>query len=325
MQQEDVKTVAITGMGTMGRGIAQCFASNGFNMRCHDPDPEALARALPLIDSIQETLVNAGLLSCEDALFALDSIECFSDFEECVLDAQVVIEAAPERLDLKMEIIERLDRLCAPPVVLATNTSGLSISRIASAAKHPERVAGFHWWNPAHLMPLVEVTRGEKTSDETAQLLLWLARRLGKRPILVRRDVPGFVGNRLQFAVLREALHLVQEGIASPEDVDTAMKAGPGLRYAFLGPLETADLGGLDVFASISEYLFAELSAAKRPPACLTEAVRQNRLGVKSGAGFYDYSGKRLEELLAARDSRLIDVIAALGNDDKKKGTRPCK
>ena len=314
MQLGDLRTVAIVGMGTMGRGIAQCLAAAGYAVRGHEVDTAARTRALPIIESIQTTLVDAQMLSRKQADAALERIRLFADLEPCVAGAHLVIEAIPEALDLKTELFARLDALCEPEAVLASNTSGLSITRLASATRRPDKVAGFHWWNPAHLMPLIEVTRGERTSDETAELLLALSRRLGKRPILVRRDVPGFVGNRLQFAVLREALHLVQEGVASPEDVDTAMKAGPGLRYAFLGPLETADLGGLDVFASISSYLFAELAADAKPPECLTGRVADGKLGVKSAAGFYPYAGRTLEALLAARDQKLIALGRALGH-----------
>jgi 3-hydroxybutyryl-CoA dehydrogenase len=165
-------------------------------------------------------------------------------------------------------------------------------------------------------MPLVEVTKGEKTTSEVAELLLALATQLGKKPILVRREVPGFIGNRLQYAVLREALHLVQEDVASAEDVDTAMKAGPGIRYSFLGPLETADLGGLDVFTSISNYLFADLGRTTKAQPCMADLVEEGRLGVKTGRGFYEYGGKTLSELLSARDEKLMKVLAALKRTD---------
>lgn len=308
MTLADLNTVAISGIGTMGRGIAQCLAAAGYDVRCHDEDAQALARALPLIDSIQQTLVKAGMLSDADATAAMGRIRLCDGLTECVAGAQLVIEAVPEVLDLKLDLYKALEKLCEPSVVFASNTSGLSITSLGEATQRPDKVAGFHWWNPAHLMPLIEVTKGRETSDETAELLMSLSRRLGKQPILVRRDVPGFVGNRLQFAVLREALHVVEEGIASPEDVDTAMKAGPGLRYAFLGPLETADLGGLDVFTNISSYLFAQLSAATGPPACLTDRAGAGKLGVKAGEGFYDYSGRPLGELLADRDEKLIQL-----------------
>jgi len=309
----DLKTIAVTGLGTMGRGITQCLAAGGYEVRCYDAAETELKRAVPMIDAMQQTLVQAEMLTPNAAKDSLRRIRPFNDLAKCLEGAQLVIEAIPENLDLKLSFYSRIDQICRPDVVFASNTSGLSITRLAAATRRPEKVAGFHFWNPAHLMPLIEVTKGEKTSDDTAELLLALARRLGKKPILVRRDVPGFIGNRLQYAVFREALHLVQEGIASPEDVDTAMKAGPGIRYAFLGPLETADLGGLDVFTSISSYLFADLCADAKPPTCLTDLVKDGKLGVKAGRGFYEYGGETLSELLSTRDQKLIALLVALG------------
>jgi 3-hydroxybutyryl-CoA dehydrogenase len=172
-----------------------------------------------------------------------------------------------------------------------------------------------HFWNPPHIVPLVEVVRGERTTADTAEFLLGTARLLGKRPILVRKDLPGFVGNRLQFAVFREALHLLAEGIATAEDIDTAMTAGPGLRYGLLGPLRTADLGGLDVFHAISRYLFAELGAETAPPELLTRLVSAGRIGAKSGAGIYEYHGDEAARFAARRDRVLLAFLEALERD----------
>ena len=183
---------------------------------------------------------------------------------------------------------------------------------LAGATERPELVAGLHFWNPPHLVPLVEVTKGRDTAEATATLLLELCRRLGKRPILVRHDVPGFVGNRLQFAVLREALHILAEGIATAEDIDAAMTAGPGRRYPLLGPLRTADLGGLDVFLAISSYLFADLDDAKEPPAMLADLVAQGKLGAKAGSGFYEYSPEALSQILSQRDRILLGLATLL-------------
>jgi len=308
----DLETIAVTGMGTMGRGITQCFAAAGYEVKCYDVAETELKRSVPIIDSMQQTLVRAGMLTPDAAEDSLKRIRLSKDLPECLEGTQLVVEAIPEILDLKLSFYNQIDQICRPEVIFASNTSGLSITRLAEATNRPERVAGFHFWNPAHLMPLIEVAKGQKTSEDTANLLLALARRLGKKPILVRREVLGFIGNRLQYAVLREALHLVQEGIASPEDVDTAMKAGPGLRYAFLGPLETADLGGLEVFTNICTYLFKDLSSEKEPQACLTDLIKKGDLGVKTGRGFYEYGGKTLAELLSARDQKLIEILAAL-------------
>jgi 3-hydroxybutyryl-CoA dehydrogenase len=230
-----------------------------------------------------------------------------------------VVEAITEDLAPKKEMFTALDRLCSPGVLLASNTSGLSITKISQATKRPELVAGMHFWNPPHIIPLVEVIQGEATADETSQLLLAIARRLGKQPILVRRDVPGFVGNRLQYAVLREAFHILSEGIASAEDIDTAMTAGPGLRYGFLGPLETADLGGLDVFLAICEYLFAKLSSEPAPPALLTELVKKGKLGAKTGEGFYRYSSADPSDFLAQRDRAFLGFLEVLGREQKRR------
>jgi len=219
---------------------------------------------------------------------------------------------------VKQEMFCRFDELCPKRAVLASNTSGLSITEIARATKRPERVAGMHFWNPPHLIPLVEVTQGKETSDSTAELLMDICRRTGKRPILVRHDVPGFVGNRLQFAVLREALHILSEGIASAEDIDAAMTAGPGLRYGLLGPLRTADLGGLDVFLAISTYLFAELNSDSSPPALMAELVRKGKLGAKTGGGFYEYSKEESSEIIAQRDRVLLGFLKVLKEQESR-------
>ena len=225
------------------------------------------------------------------------------------------MEAVPEDLSLKQEMFARFDACCPKETLLASNTSGLSITKIARATGRPEKVAGMHFWNPPHVIPLVEVTKGRLTSDATAQTLLDLCRRLGKRPILVRHDVPGFVGNRIQFAVMREALHILSEGIASAEDIDTAMTAGPGLRYALIGPLRTADLAGLDVFNAISEYLFGELNSEPDVPAALADLVKQGRLGVKTGSGFYEYPGEAQDEIVRRRDRLLLEFLRILNKE----------
>lgn len=296
----------------MGRGIIQCVAAAGYEVRCYDADETVIKQSIPLIETMQQILVKSGMLAPDAAKQSLKRIRPCKNLTECLDDAQLVIEAIPEILNMKLSFYSDMDKICEPSVIFASNTSGLSITRIAAVTHRQDKVAGFHFWNPAHLMQLIEVTKGEKTSNDTADLLLDFARKLGKKPILVRREVPGFIGNRLQYAVLREALSLVQEGVATPEDVDTAMKAGPGIRYAFLGPLETADLGGFDVFTDICNYLFTDLSTDTKPQSCITELVRQGKLGVKSGQGFYEYGGKTFAELLSERDQKLIEVLNAL-------------
>ena len=316
-----IHTVAVIGAGTMGAGIAGVLARAGCAVRVQDIDASALERGRALLAAGQQALVEAGRVRAEDAAAASGRIDFVTDLDGACGGVDLLIEAASEDLDLKRQLFARFCALCPPGAVLASNTSGLSISRIADATNRPEQVAGMHFWNPPHLIPLVEVTKGLHTSERTAELLLALARRVGKRPILVRHDVPGFVGNRLQFAVFREALHILAEGIASAEDIDAAMTAGPGLRYGFIGPLRTADLGGLDVFRAISSYLFAELGAHTEVPAPLEELVAAGRLGAKTGSGFYEYAGGEFSEIIAARDRTLLGFLQVLSaNEDTGKG-----
>jgi len=307
----NVKTIAVAGMGTMGRGIIQSIATAGYEVKCYDVNEIELKRSIPLIEAMQQVLVKAGMLTSDAAKESIKRIRTFQDLTECLENAQLVIEVIPEILDAKLSFYNQIDKISEPNVIFASNTSGLSITQLAKATNRQDKVAGFHFWNPAHLMPLIEVTKGEKTSDDTAELLLSFAQRLGKKPILVRREVPGFIGNRLQYAVLREALYLVQTGVATPEDVDIAMKAGPGIRYSFLGPFETADLGGIDVFTNICKYLFKDLSSDDKPSSYMTNLVKSGNLGVKSGQGFYEYNNKTLIELLSERDRKLIKILSA--------------
>jgi len=311
---DDVSKVAVIGFGTMGSGIAQRFAESGYEVAATDVSQQQIDAGLALIERNQQTLMELGLITADQVDESKRCLRTSLSMAETVDQAQLVVEAVPEKIELKLDTFAKLDKLCGPDTILASNTSGLSITKIAASSTRPERVAGYHWWNPPHIMPLVEVIKGERTSDETVATLVALAKRLGKRPIVVHRDVPGFVGNRLQFAVFREALHLLEEGIATAEDIDTAMTAGPGLRYGLLGPLRTADLGGLDVFHAISSYLFRELSAADGPPALLSKMVEQGNLGAKTGEGFYDFAGQSVPEIAAQRDRVLLGFLKVLSN-----------
>ncbi len=319
MQANDISEVAVIGAGTMGTGIAGVFARAGCSVRLVDQTEDLLRRAERNLQSSQQVLQEAGLVSATEAAAAAERIHSTVDLAAACGDVELVVEAITEDLPPKREMFASLDRLCPPGAVLASNTSGLSITKIAQATGRQELVAGMHFWNPPHIIPLVEVIQGEATAGEISQLLMAIASRLGKQPILVRRDVPGFVGNRLQYAVLREAFHILSEGIASAEDIDTAMTAGPGLRYGFLGPLETADLGGLDVFLAICEYLFAKLSSEQAPPALLAEMVEQGKLGSKTGEGFYRYSSADPSDFLAQRDRAFLGFLEVLGRERKSR------
>lgn len=306
MRLEELKKVAVIGAGTMGAGMGLSFAQAGFDVMLHDVRAEQLDLAVARIRHSHATLTQEGILSPAEASAGIARIRTTTDLDAAARGAQFIVEAIPEVLEIKHRLFKELESLCPPETLLASNTSGLSITEIASVCRHPERVAGMHWVNPPELMPLVEVIRGKMTSDETLRLIYAVAERLGKMPVVIQKEAPGFGLNRIQFAVLREAFHLVAEGIVSPEDLDRIMKYGLGFRYPWIGPFETADLGGLDIFYSISRYLFRELSTEKEPPDYFRDLVQQNHLGVKTGRGFYDYSGRSKEEILRKRDLYFI-------------------
>jgi 3-hydroxybutyryl-CoA dehydrogenase len=202
-----------------------------------------------------------------------------------------------------------LERLAPTDAILASNTSGLPITRIAEHIARPQRTAAAHFWNPPHLMPLVEIVRGERTADSTVARLRDLLSAAGKMPVVVLKDVPGQLGNRLQHALYREAFHIVQEGIASVEDVDTAIKNGPGLRFPAYGPFEHADMVGLDMMQAIDSYLFKALSNMDEPPAFVRELIADGALGAKTGRGLYDWSKRDAAEVIARRDRFIVDRL----------------
>jgi len=306
LKLEQVKKVAMIGAGTMGPGMGLCFAKAGLDVMLHDLRADQLDLALGRVRSSLGTLVQEGIVTDAKAAEALGRIRTTAALGEAVADAQFVLEAVPEKLEIKRRIFKDLESFCPPETILASNTSGLSISEIASICKHPARVAGMHWVNPPELVPLVEVIRGRQTSDDTVRLIYALAEKAGKMPVLIQREAAGIGLNRLQFAVMREAFHMVASGIVSPEDLDRIMKYGLGFRYPWIGPFETADLGGLDVFYNISSYLFKELSDAHEPPGYFRDLVQENRLGLKTGRGIYNYDGRSMENILRMRDLYFI-------------------
>ena len=302
MKVDGIRKVAILGAGTMGSGIALSFAQSGFELNLYDIKKETLADSLDRIKTAQEVMVREKMFSSASVLKARHRIHPTCDLKTALKRIDFVLETAPENLQLKQELLGQVDLLCPTKTIFATNTSGLSITKIALACRNPKRVAGMHWVNPPHLVPLVEVIRGAKTSDSTAMLISQLTRKLGKIPVIIHKEVPGFGVNRLQFALFREALHMIDSGVVSAEDLDKIMKFGLGFRYPWIGPIETADLGGLDVFHSIATYLYKELSAEQKPPDSFIKLISQNNLGVKTGRGFYPYPPEVRQKVVTKRD-----------------------
>ena len=306
----DIKKIVIAGAGTMGASMAQTFAKFGYGVTLYDLFPEALAKAKRLIKLNQETEVAERILSVAESEALLGRIEYSADLHS-FKDADFAVEAILERLAVKQKFWAEVSDIVDEDIILATNTSGLSITKIAESVFNPGRFLGMHWINPPHLIPLIEVIKGAYTTNESAETVRDLAVTVKKKPVIVK-DAPGFVLNRIQLAILRECLHIQEQGIASIEAIDDVMKYGLGLRYACLGPFQVSDLGGLDIFQNIASYLFQDLSDAKESFGLLRECVEQNHLGVKSGAGFYDYSGGKDEELIKYRDQMVTRLAKCL-------------
>jgi len=277
-------TLAVLGAGTMGHGIAQVAAMSGFETRLFDVDESALAAAVERIEANLDNGIARAKVAPVQNRAALAALSTTTDRDEAIRGAGIVIEAVPERLELKRDLLAHAAGTAAAGALLATNTSSLSIARIAEGVDGPERVIGMHFFNPVHIMALVEIVRGPKTSDATVERARALAERLDKTPIVVT-DSPGFASSRLGIALGLEAIRMVEEGVASPADIDTAMTLG--YRHP-MGPLRLTDLVGLDVRLDIARHLHHELGSARfEPPALLERMVEEGRLGKKSGEGFY--------------------------------------
>lgn len=305
-------TVAVVGAGTMGAGIAQIFAQAGYPVRLHARKRETLEAALRRIRVNQDELIRHELLGAAEAEAARGRIAVTQDLGEALAGAAFVSENIPEKLELKQPLFAELDRLTPLETILSTNTSSLPITQVARDTAHPERVVGFHWFNPPHLIPLVEVIRGEKTADATMDATYRLAQRIGKSPIRVQKDIVGFVGNRLQRALEREFFYLERIGACSGADLEVALKQGLGYRWSVVSPLEHADLAGVDTHAATVALLFPNLSNDTAPPPLFADLAAQGRLGAKSGAGIYEYGPGDVDRILARRNAMLIDFIKVL-------------
>jgi 3-hydroxybutyryl-CoA dehydrogenase len=282
----DVRRIAVLGAGTMGHGIAQTAASAGFQVMLRDIDEELTARALRSIEANLSKGIERGKVTEEERERALSNLRTTTRLEETAA-SDLFIEAVPERLELKREMLRAVERLNTTDFIFATNTSSLSINEIAEGSHHPARVVGMHFFNPVHIMRLVEIVKGLETSDETIAAVRAVAVRMKKEPIIVK-DVPGFASSRLGVALGLEAMRMVEEGVAGAKDIDTAMELGYNHP---MGPLRLTDLVGLDVRLHIAEYLHTRLGSERfRPPGILRRMVAEGKLGKKTGEGFYKWN-----------------------------------
>ncbi len=305
----NIRKVAVLGAGTMGHGIAELAARAGWQVALGDVSDALLAKARRAIAESLKQMARTGKLKASGGARVLRRITGVKSIRAAAESADLVIECLPENLGLKQKIFKELDALCPPAVILATNTSGLSPTAIAENLEHPERVVVAHFWNPPQLLPLVEVVPGAKTSPAVMDRTMAWVRALGKQPVRMKRACPGFIGNRLQLALLREALYIVEQGYAEVEEVDKAMIYGHGRRLPVTGPFCSADMGGLDVFHSIAAYLFADLSRASRPSRLMRRLVEAGHLGMKSGRGFYEWTPELKAKMIRRRTETLVKFL----------------
>ncbi len=307
-----MEKLGIIGCGTMGHSIALTAAWAGLPVRLHGINSSETEKAqLAIMDKLRMLSEN-GLLDVATIEPIANRIIITHSVDELAAVSSFIIENIPENMDLKRNLFGYLDKVCGPEVILATNTSGLSPSMIASGTLNPQRIVASHFWNPAHLIPLVEVIRGEKTSDQTVKRTFDLLKYMKKKPIEVKKEVPGFVGNRLQFALFREAQYILEQGIASKEDIDAAVTYGIGRRLPVTGPFVSADMTGLDVFSAIADYLFNDLSNANCSSSALKKLVEEKKFGAKTGEGYYKWDRSFLEEMNQKREKELIRCLTHL-------------
>ncbi len=312
MDVNEIRKIGIVGAGVMGPGIAEVFAIFGasydFEIVIYDISHNALKGAESRIQSDMTRVESTGLFSAKDLEVARKRIYLETEID-AIADSQLVIEVVPEKLDLKRDLFKELDKLTPPSTILATNSSGLSITQIAGATTRPALCIGTHFMNPPLLMPLVEVVKGQQTADETVQTLMTLLTNVNKRPVLVKKDIPGYVHNRLQAALFREAMYLLEEEVMEIPDLETTVRYGLGLRLPIIKVFESVDLMGLDTIQNVLAYLYPNLSRSTAPPAVIKNMINEGKLGVKSGMGFHDYSQKDMQESLNEKQAAMFQLL----------------
>jgi 3-hydroxybutyryl-CoA dehydrogenase len=303
----EIRNVVIVGAGTMGHSLAQAFAQGGFNVWLNDLKEEILSKAMSLIASNLMTQVELGFLDQSHQAFILGRIQTTTKIAEAGKNADLVIEAIIEDAGAKKEMFRTLDKVCPPAAILASNTSYMDIFKFVET-RRPQKVLITHWFAPPHIVPLVEIVRGPETTQETVEAVKALLIQLGKKPIILSKFLPGFIANRLQSALGSEVLFLLDNGYATPEDIDEATKASFGLRIPILGLVKRMDFTGLDLAQKIISNRLYEPPKPRGSSKSIDRLVAQGKLGIKSGGGFYDYGGRSPEEIMKERDIKLIKL-----------------
>lgn len=314
-----IQRATVIGAGVMGHGIAQVFALAGISVNLYDLNMKILADALASIDNNLELYLTNQIITPAEKEQALKRIHISTNLEESLVDSPYVIEAIPEVLQLKWDLYRSLEAICAQNVIIASNTSTIPLTTLVEHSIYPERFIIAHFLNPAPLVPLVEVIKHESTSEYVIDTTMSLLKNAGKTPILLKKEIQGFVVNRIQAALLREVLSLIEDDIVGVEDMDRIIKDGPGVRWAFIGPIETIDYGGLDTWKRIFDNLFPNLNNRQSTPEFINRLVAQNQLGAKTGEGIYPFKDTCIDSLLTERDNNLLSLLKIKNNKQLNK------
>jgi len=302
-----VNHVAIIGLGTMGPGIAATLSRAGLRVSAFDADSAKRAKALQGFATAAEVLAALGVPDRTSA-----GVAVADTLAACVAGADLVVETVPEDLELKIRVFREIEAHVGDACILASDTSGIPITRIQAGTRLPSRLIGMHWSNPPHIIPMIEVIPGEKTAPGVVDALVAVVRLSGHLPIIIRRDVAGFVENRVLYAVMRECLDLVEQGVIEPQDLDACVSWGIGYKLAVVGPMALLDMAGLDIYTAVGSYLNKELSSRRDVASYVTERTARGKLGIKTGGGIYSYTPEQIAQLQGARARKLIAVRKAL-------------
>lgn len=300
-----IQRIAIIGLGTMGPGMAARLARGGLQVTAYDVAPAAIERARAMLGTAEGVLDALGIAAPPAGA---GTVRFTDDINEAVSGADLIIENVPENIAIKADVYRAIDSMISSDTIVASDTSGIPITQLQAHISHPERMVGMHWSNPPHIIPMIEVIGGERTAPRTVTTIRDLIRSIGLLPVVVKKDVPGFVENRVLYALLREAVDLVERGVIEPEDLDTCVSWGIGYKIAVVGPMALLDMAGLDIYKSVSSFLNADLSNRDDVAPMVLEKTGASKLGIKSGEGMFSYTPEQTKALQAERARKLVAV-----------------